>query len=97
MLVAEKLGRCGAGGSLWARDTVDDFMPVFAAWSREPFQLRPTAADCDPHRASTFNDGGLLVCLADGSCRVVSPSISQTTWWAACTPAGGEVLGRDWD
>jgi len=70
---------------------------VFAAWSKEPYQLRPASGACDPRRASTFNDGGLLVGLADGSCRAVSPSISAATWWAACTPAGGEILGADWD
>jgi hypothetical protein len=34
--------------------------------------------------------------LADGSVRFVSASISGETWWAACTPAGDEVLGPDW-
>jgi len=34
--------------------------------------------------------------LADGSVRSVSQSISEATWRAAITPAGGEVLGADW-
>ena len=36
------------------------------------------------------------VALADGSVRAVANGISQATWWAACTPDGGEVLGNDW-
>jgi hypothetical protein len=28
--------------------------------------------------------------------RTVSVKISETTWKAALTPAGGEVLGADW-
>jgi hypothetical protein len=38
----------------------------------------------------------MLVCLADGSVRALAPSMSNTTWWAAVTPSGGEVLGSDW-
>ena len=34
--------------------------------------------------------------LCDGSVRSVSTSISHETWKAACTSAGGEVLGADW-
>jgi hypothetical protein len=96
LLVAEKLSRCGNGGNLWGRFTPDRFVPAFAARTREPFQVQPSASACDPRRASTFNDGGLLVCLADGSGRSIAPSISPATWWAACTPAHGEVLGSDW-
>jgi type II secretory pathway pseudopilin PulG len=40
---------------------------------------------------STTNVG-----LCDGSVRSVSTSISLVTWQAACTAAGGEILGADW-
>jgi hypothetical protein len=36
------------------------------------------------------------VALADGSVRHLTQGISATTWWAACTPAGGEPLASDW-
>jgi prepilin-type N-terminal cleavage/methylation domain-containing protein len=61
-----------------------------------PFQVTPRAADCDKSLAQTPHPAGMEVALADGSVRVVSGSISQATFWAACTPAGGEVLGSDW-
>ena len=38
----------------------------------------------------------VLVGLGDGSVRSVSLKISEATWRAAITPAGGEVLGPDW-
>jgi type II secretory pathway pseudopilin PulG len=38
----------------------------------------------------------VLVGLADGSVRFVSAKVSEATWRAAITPAGGEVLGPDW-
>jgi hypothetical protein len=36
------------------------------------------------------------VAMGDGSARFINNSISGTTWWAACTPDGGETLGSDW-
>jgi hypothetical protein len=38
----------------------------------------------------------MLVALADGSVRTLAPSMSEYTYWAAVTPAGGETLGTDW-
>jgi hypothetical protein len=96
LLFAEKYARCGAGGSLWGRTAVDLWLPVFAAWSYLPFQVRPSAADCDPTRASTPFSGAIQVALADASVRGVSAGISPETWRAACTPDRGEVLGGDW-
>jgi prepilin-type N-terminal cleavage/methylation domain-containing protein len=62
------------------------------------FQVQPTPylGNCDPTRASTPHSGGILVGLADGSVRTLSPSPSGSTWWAAVTPSGNEVLGSDW-
>jgi prepilin-type N-terminal cleavage/methylation domain-containing protein len=61
------------------------------------FQVQPTPilGNCDPTRASTPHHGGMLVGLADGSVRALNPSLDNALWWAAVTPAGGEVLG-DW-
>ncbi len=65
------------------------------------FQVQPTAATkqsgaCDRGVASSFHSGGVNVGLGDGSVRFVAASISPATWWAALTPAGGEVNGNDW-
>jgi prepilin-type N-terminal cleavage/methylation domain-containing protein len=62
------------------------------------FQLQPMPflGNCDPLRASTGHTGGILAGMGDGSARSVNPSISPNTWWYACTPSGGEVLGSDW-
>jgi prepilin-type N-terminal cleavage/methylation domain-containing protein/prepilin-type processing-associated H-X9-DG protein len=73
------------------------------------FQVQPTpftnpnascggnsTAVCDYRRPSSPHSGGINVGLGDGSVRFVSASISGTTWWAAVTPAGGEVMGGDW-
>jgi prepilin-type N-terminal cleavage/methylation domain-containing protein len=63
------------------------------------FQVQPLPWDgpaCDPARAQAPRSSGILVLLGDGSGRMLSASVSATTWWAACTPAKGETLGNDW-
>jgi prepilin-type N-terminal cleavage/methylation domain-containing protein len=56
----------------------------------------PQPGECDWRLPQTPHRSGMLVGLADGSVRTVSPSITPETFWAAVTPAGGEVLGSDW-
>jgi prepilin-type N-terminal cleavage/methylation domain-containing protein len=62
------------------------------------FQVTPTpyaGAACDPALAQAPRAGGILVLLGDGSVRLMGSGVSGGTWWAACTPAGGQVPG-DW-
>jgi hypothetical protein len=51
--------------------------------------------DCNPLIPQTPHEGGMLTALADGSVRTVSPTTSETVFWAAVTPAGGEVASLD--
>jgi prepilin-type N-terminal cleavage/methylation domain-containing protein len=58
------------------------------------FQSSPAPEDCD----STLVQGahlGTNVLLGDGSCKLVSPTVSQTTWSAAATPNNNDVVGND--
>jgi prepilin-type N-terminal cleavage/methylation domain-containing protein len=48
-------------------------------------------------RAVSPHTGGIQVGMGDGSVRFVSQGISPTTWFAACTPAGSDILGADWN
>jgi type II secretory pathway pseudopilin PulG len=61
------------------------------------FQVAVPPGKCDPAVPQTPHVGGMLVGLGDGSVRSVSPTISQWTFWAACTPAGQETLYQDWN
>jgi hypothetical protein len=47
-------------------------------------------------RAVSPHTGVINAALADGSVRTLSQSVSGTTFYFACTPNGGEVLGSDW-
>jgi hypothetical protein len=112
ILFAEKYARCTnvswpEGGNSWAYSVSGSsgqpLHPGFAvSWTRRSigpgsrFQVDPRPNDCDPTLASTGHPGGMEAGLADGSVRFVSARISGDTWWAACTPAGGEPLGPDW-
>jgi prepilin-type N-terminal cleavage/methylation domain-containing protein len=62
------------------------------------FQIQPSPfnGNCDPLRASSPHTAVMMTLLADGSVRALGAGISPTTWWNACTPSGGEVLGSDW-
>jgi prepilin-type N-terminal cleavage/methylation domain-containing protein len=62
------------------------------------FQVQPSPyqGNCDPVRASSPHTAVILACLGDASVRSISAGISPNTWWFACTPSGGEVLGSDW-
>jgi prepilin-type N-terminal cleavage/methylation domain-containing protein len=62
-------------------------------------QIKPTTGaggTCDPLTVSGGHTGVVQVLMGDGSVRGVSSGVSQKTWNAVLTPAGGEVLGGDW-
>jgi prepilin-type N-terminal cleavage/methylation domain-containing protein/prepilin-type processing-associated H-X9-DG protein len=95
------------GGSFWAYaktgPLAEPFHPGFAiSWTAESigplsvFQYQPGLKNCDPTRASTPHTGGINVCLADGSVRLIGHPVSGAVWWAACTPARGEVIEANW-
>jgi type II secretory pathway pseudopilin PulG len=60
------------------------------------FQVTPPLAECDPRIPQSAHSAGLLVALADGSVRTLGQGVSPSTYWAAVTPMGGEILGNDW-
>jgi len=83
-----------------------DFGDVYAITSGNPpaskgsvpgltFQAAPKLSECDPRLAQTPHSSGMLTAWGDGSVRPISPAISAPSFWAALTPAGGEVLGDD--
>jgi prepilin-type processing-associated H-X9-DG protein len=84
--VAGTSGRAAVGFTTIAR----------AANASPGFQVLPRPGACDPRVPSSSFAGGINMAMADGSVRFVSSSVSAKTFWAAATPAGGELLGQDW-
>jgi prepilin-type N-terminal cleavage/methylation domain-containing protein len=104
ILFTEKYAYCaGSSGTLWARwDGKDKWCPVFAAFATGTsytFQAQPGVSNgpaCNSNLAQSSHPAGINVSLADGSVRFVNQGISSTSWWAACTPQGHDLLGSDW-
>jgi prepilin-type N-terminal cleavage/methylation domain-containing protein len=59
-------------------------------------QSMPTVANCSIRNLQAMDAGGCLVSLFDGSVRLVSTSVSGTTWYSAIWYKDGGVLGSDW-
>jgi prepilin-type N-terminal cleavage/methylation domain-containing protein len=66
----------------------------FLTVSPAAFAASGTATDIQAPTA--LHTGGMVIGLADGSVRLLNNGVSPATWWAACTPAGGEVLDSSW-
>jgi prepilin-type N-terminal cleavage/methylation domain-containing protein len=78
------------------------YMPLYAYWNSgvsTMFQTFPSwqgkAATCDITRPQAPRQAGILAGLVDGSVRLFKPSVNPNVWWAANTPAGGEVKSED--
>jgi hypothetical protein len=89
VLFAEKHAAC----SYWAL-TDGREVPWYTPDESSGFQVRP--AQCDPALPQTPHRDGIQVGMADASVRLVRPSVSPATWYAAHTPGGGEQPGADW-
>jgi prepilin-type N-terminal cleavage/methylation domain-containing protein len=100
ILFAERYAVCGGYPIIWGYPSYYYYTPMFAYPTGYTgsglFQTRPQVSQCVPTVTQTAHTGGMVVSLGDGSSRLVSSSISATTWLAAITPAGGETMGSDW-
>ncbi|MCU0706059.1 MAG: DUF1559 domain-containing protein [Fimbriiglobus sp.] len=88
-----------AHASTFADGNMGDAMPVGVS-RRGPlptptFQVVPTISECDFRLPQALTSNGLMTVLADGSVRVIRPSVHIHTFWAAVTPNGGEAIS-DW-
>jgi hypothetical protein len=68
----------------------------FQVAPRNPVANSANGGRCDRRLASTMH-AVLHVGLGDGSVRGLSVGMSNQTWFSLLTPAGGEVLGNDFE
>lgn len=59
------------------------------------FQVAPRPELVDPTIPSTPFTAGLTAAFFDGSVRTIAPGVDPGAFWAAVTPAGGEVVSLD--
>jgi len=55
-------------------------------------QTQPLQGNAMCVGASSYHSGGVNVSFLDGSVKFIKDSVSQQTWWAIATKAGGEVI-----
>jgi prepilin-type N-terminal cleavage/methylation domain-containing protein len=90
------------GGTVRGRPAPGDYYPITAgnppvstAAEGKTFQVQPSLQECDPRLPNASSARGLQAALADGSVRILAPSISPSIFWGAVTPNKGEILA-DW-
>jgi prepilin-type N-terminal cleavage/methylation domain-containing protein len=104
ILLAQRFNYCGTvpvwyGRNLsefpmcWRALYAPDLLPQFGVTAHTNANGGGTGG-CIGGAAQTAGTS-ILVALCDGSCRSVSAGVAGAVWFAASTPAGGEVLG-DW-
>jgi type II secretory pathway pseudopilin PulG len=109
IIFATKYGVCGKGGSRYGSPPKSETAAFFGqnpatakaspADPKATFQHQPSAKDClcSPLMAQSYEKAGLLVALADGSTRTVSPNLTPLTWNLVLQPNDGMPLGQDWN
>jgi type II secretory pathway pseudopilin PulG len=93
----ERYQLCKDDPCAWGYPGLSSWTPAFAHYSEGKFQVLPAQAQCNSAVPQSPHAGGIQVGMGDASVRLVNRAISPQTWWYACTPNGGEVLGSDWD
>jgi prepilin-type N-terminal cleavage/methylation domain-containing protein len=61
------------------------------------FQVKPSIGTATEYQPQGMASGGMQVGLGDGSVRTLGTGVSFSTFYWACTPAGGEVLPANWN
>jgi prepilin-type N-terminal cleavage/methylation domain-containing protein len=100
MMFAERYKFCGSDGNPWS--SVNSFGPTTSA---SPFKVAPKLNNCAGNLVTPHQS--MQVCLGDGSVRSVTLAAASgratrpngsaiTNWYAAETPAEGDITGPDW-
>lgn len=109
IVFATKLAVCGDdGGSRYAAQVNTKYAAFIGqnpakvtarpADATATFQDMPDQKQCltSPLMAQSWDRGGLIAGLGDGSVRTLSPKLSPQTWNYALQPNDGNPLGADW-
>lgn len=94
ILCAELLGQCsnnngGITDIYWSHQ--------WAFYKPDDMFVRRTGPDDGMVMQAATPHTAMIVCLADGSVRDLSLSLSHQTWFSATIPNDGQPLGNDWN
>jgi prepilin-type N-terminal cleavage/methylation domain-containing protein len=95
-----------ANGAIWAPNYVAGntiyenagLIPKFSTFQVLPNASLPFGVTNAPNflMPQGLTSIGISVSMGDGSSKLVDKSVAYTTWYAANTPAGNDVMGQDW-
>jgi prepilin-type N-terminal cleavage/methylation domain-containing protein len=71
------------------------YMPRFGVVAGSTFQDNPTTSNCNGAVPQGFSSGSIQALMGDGSVRGVTSDVSATSWQAALTPNGNDIVGGD--
>jgi hypothetical protein len=93
---AERYQICNGDPNAWGYYGDHSWSPRFAYGTKALPQFTPAMTDCEVTVPQSMHATGVHVALADGSAHLVTRKVGSTTWWYACNPNDGQVLGADW-
>jgi prepilin-type N-terminal cleavage/methylation domain-containing protein len=104
VMFAENYGTCQGNWSLrdypslynWPYGAVFNVYAALYGSGYALVQIQPTQSNCVWWASNSPHSGAMVSGLADGSVRLINQGLSQNTWWQACQPADGGVMGSDW-
>ncbi len=85
------------GTTIWTASWAMDYSTSASPTSGLPFQAAPATGVCNYTITQSPHATVMVAGLGDGSVRTVSAGISTATWYNACHPKDGNVLGSDWN
>jgi prepilin-type processing-associated H-X9-DG protein len=97
VVFTERYQICQGTPCAWGYSGGTEWTPAFAYLSQAKYQILPASGQCNPTVPQSPHPGMINVAMADGSVHAISNNVSPMTWYHVCTPAGGEVLGSDWE
>jgi prepilin-type N-terminal cleavage/methylation domain-containing protein len=93
ILLGERMMLCDDVPNRWFSPSPVNL--VFGA-APPPSNYAPRPGACNPERVCTPHGDFILVALADGSSRSLSPAAVHNNWVRACNPEDGKPLDVDW-
>ncbi len=93
----------GSRSATFADPNAADVLPVtsgnpprtVASVRGTTFQVAPLWEQAAGRQLQAAQPAGLLVAMFDGSVRTIRPGVAEEVFWAAVTPAGGEIAPLD--
>jgi len=98
---AEAYGRGNTINGSWSWQSDRVYYSTTGLWyiaslsQSPPFQSAPPTNQAITGLPQSFVSAGIQVSRGDGNVKMVNSSVSPTTWYAASTPSGGDVVGND--